>query len=133
MYVLLKEPVEQISVGGVELDLEKLKVRPTRRLVSRPFSHNPGAVSFSTQRHELEWENRKLKRDLSDLRKSLSSENGHLMPPTPGSLPYNTLLDQLNSSNEELEIRKEEVLLLHSQMIRQDAVKRRVCKKEPFI
>ncbi|TNN00174.1 hypothetical protein fugu_011420 [Takifugu bimaculatus] len=96
-----KESVEQITVGTVELDLEKLK------------------------RHELESENRKLKRDLNDLRKSLSSENAHLMPPTPGSRPYNTLLAQLNSSNEELEIRKEEVLLLHSHMIRQDAVKRR--------
>lgn len=51
------------------------------------------------------------------------------MPPTPGSQPYNTLLAQLNSSNEELEIRKEEVLLLHSHMIRQDALKRRVCKR----
>ncbi|XP_029697392.1 unconventional myosin-Va-like [Takifugu rubripes] len=97
----LTESVEQITVGTVELDLEKLK------------------------RHELESENRKLKRDLNDLRKSLSSENAHLMPPTPGSRPYNTLLAQLNSSNEELEIRKEEVLLLHSHMIRQDAVKRR--------
>eukprot|EP00066_Takifugu_rubripes_P004420 XP_003967783.1 PREDICTED: unconventional myosin-Va-like [Takifugu rubripes] len=96
-----QESVEQITVGTVELDLEKLK------------------------RHELESENRKLKRDLNDLRKSLSSENAHLMPPTPGSRPYNTLLAQLNSSNEELEIRKEEVLLLHSHMIRQDAVKRR--------
>lgn len=81
------------------------------------------------QRNELESENRKLKRDLNDLRKSLSSENAHLMPPTPGSRPYNTLLAQLNSSNEELEIRKEEVLLLHSHMIRQDALKRRVCKR----
>lgn len=85
--------------------------------------------SFSTQRHELEWENGKLKRDLNNLRKSLSSESGHLMPPAPGSRPYNTLLAQLNSSNEELEIRKEEVLLLHSHMIRQDALKRRVCKR----
>lgn len=81
------------------------------------------------QRHELESENRKLKRDLNDLRKSLSGENGHLMPPAPGSLPYNTLLDQLSSSNEELEIRKEELLLLRSHMIRQDALKRRVCKR----
>lgn len=48
------------------------------------------------------------------------------MPPAPGSLPYNTLLEQLTSSNEELEIRKEEVLLLHSHMVRQDALKHRV-------
>lgn len=78
------------------------------------------------QRHDLESENKKLRQDLNDLRKSLSSENSHMMPPAPGSLPYNTLLDQLNSSNEELEMRKEEVLLLHSHMVRQDALKHRV-------
>lgn len=82
--------------------------------------------SFSMQRQKLESENRKLKRHLNELRKSLSSENAHLMPPTPGSRPYNALLAQLNSSNEELQIRKEEVLLLQSHMIRQDALKRRV-------
>lgn len=48
------------------------------------------------------------------------------MPPAPGSLPYNTLLEQLNSSNEELQMRKEEVLLLQSHMVRQDAIKRKV-------
>lgn len=78
------------------------------------------------QRHELESENKKLKRNLNDLRKSLSGDNSLLMPPAPGSLPYNTLLEQLTSSNEELEIRKEEVLLLHSHMVRQDALKHRV-------
>lgn len=78
------------------------------------------------QRHELESENRKLKQDLRDLRGSLSSESSHLMPPAPEALPYSILLDQLNSSNEELEMRKEEVLLLHSHMVRQDALKHRV-------
>lgn len=78
---------------------------------------------FATQRHDLESENKKLKQNLSDLRKSLSSENSHLMPPAPGSLPYSLLLDQLNSSNEELQMRKEEVLLLQSHMVRQDALK----------
>lgn len=84
------------------------------------------ACSFSTQRHDLESDNKKLKQDLNDLRKSLSSENSHLMPPAPGSLPYSILLDQLNSSNDELEMRKEEVLLLQSHMVRQDARKHRV-------
>lgn len=83
--------------------------------------------SFSFfQRHDLESENKKLKQDLKDLRTSLSGEDDHLLPPAPGSLPYKTLLDQLNSSNEELEMRKEEVLLLHSHMVRQDALKHRV-------
>lgn len=80
------------------------------------------------QRQELESENKKLKQDLNNLRKSLTNENAELMPPAPGSLPYNTLLDQLSSSNEELEMRKEEVLLLRSHMVRQEALKHKVSK-----
>ncbi|KAM4572313.1 unconventional myosin-Va-like [Odontesthes bonariensis] len=96
-----KEVEEQQSVGRTELDLETLK------------------------RQELESENKKLKLDLNELRKSLTSESGDLAPPVPGSLPYNILLDQLNSSSEELEMRKEEVLLLRSHMVRQEALKYR--------
>ncbi|MEQ2162475.1 hypothetical protein GOODEAATRI_020089, partial [Goodea atripinnis] len=76
-------------------------------------------------RQELESENKKLKQDLSELRKSLTSENSDMAPPAPGSLPYNILLEQLSSSNEELEMRKEEVLLLRSHMVRQEALKHR--------
>lgn len=80
------------------------------------------------QRQELESENKKLKQDLNELRKSLTSENAELMPPAPGTLPYDILLDQLSSSNEELEMRKEEVLLLRSHMVRQEALKHKVGK-----
>ena len=81
------------------------------------------------QRQELESENKKLKQDLNELRKSLTSDSGDLAPPVPGSLPYNILLDQLNSSSDELEMRKEEVLLLRSHMVRQEALKHRVRMK----
>ncbi|KAM4553693.1 unconventional myosin-Va-like isoform 1-T1 [Fundulus diaphanus] len=96
-----KEVEKQTTVGRSELDVEKLK------------------------RHELESENKKLKQDLNELRKSLTSEKSDLAPPAPGSLPYNILLEQLSSSNEELEMRKEEVLLLRSHMVRQEALKHR--------
>ncbi|XP_063758462.1 unconventional myosin-Va-like isoform X2 [Eleginops maclovinus] len=94
-----KEVEEQRTVGRAELDLETLK------------------------RQELESENKKLKQDLNELRKSLTNENSDLAPPAAGSLSYNILLDQLTSSNEELEMRKEEVLLLRSHMVRQEALK----------
>uniref|UniRef100_A0A671VPV9 Myosin VAb n=1 Tax=Sparus aurata TaxID=8175 RepID=A0A671VPV9_SPAAU len=93
---------EQKSVGRAELDLERLK------------------------RQELQSENKKLKQDLDELRKSLTSEDSEMMPPAPGSMPYNILLDQLSSSNEELEMRKEEVLLLRSHMVRQEALKHKL-------
>uniref|UniRef100_A0A3Q2VE96 Unconventional myosin-Va-like n=1 Tax=Haplochromis burtoni TaxID=8153 RepID=A0A3Q2VE96_HAPBU len=69
------------------------------------------------KRQELESENKKLKQDLNELRKSLTDENTDLVPPAPGSLPYKVLLEQLNSSTEELEMRKEEVLLLRSHLV----------------
>nr|XP_020479837.1 unconventional myosin-Va-like [Monopterus albus] len=94
-----KEAEEQKTVGRAELDLEKLKCQ------------------------ELESENKKLKQDLNELRRSLTNEKSELLPPAPGSLPYKTLLEQLNSSNEELEMRKEEVMLLRSHMVRQEALK----------
>ncbi|XP_041853636.1 unconventional myosin-Va-like [Melanotaenia boesemani] len=96
-----KEVEEQKTVGRAELDLETLK------------------------RQELESENKKLKQDLNELRKSLTNENSDAAPPAPGSLPYNILLEQLSSSNDELEMRKEEVLLLRSHMVRQEALKHR--------
>uniref|UniRef100_A0A3P9DQS3 Unconventional myosin-Va n=1 Tax=Maylandia zebra TaxID=106582 RepID=A0A3P9DQS3_9CICH len=72
------------------------------------------------KRQELESENKKLKQDLNELRKSLTNENSDLVPPAPGSLPYKVLLEQLNSSTEELEMRKEEVLLLRSHLVSTD-------------
>uniref|UniRef100_A0A3B4YES3 Unconventional myosin-Va-like n=1 Tax=Seriola lalandi dorsalis TaxID=1841481 RepID=A0A3B4YES3_SERLL len=102
-----QEKAKQRTVGRAELDLETLK------------------------RQELESENKKLKQDLNELRKSLTNENTELMPPAPGSLPYNILLEQLSSSNEELDMRKEEVLLLRSHMVRQEALKHKVRNEIP--
>uniref|UniRef100_I3JNL6 Myosin VAb n=1 Tax=Oreochromis niloticus TaxID=8128 RepID=I3JNL6_ORENI len=85
------------------------------------------------KRQELESENKKLKQDLNELRKSLTNENSDLVPPAPGSLPYKVLLEQLNSSTEELEMRKEEVLLLRSHLVRQEALKHKLeCLKMNF-
>lgn len=86
------------------------------------------SLNVLMQRQELQSENKKLKQDLDELRKSLTSDDSEMMPPAPGSMPYNILLDQLSSSNEELEMRKEEVLLLRSHMVRQEALKHKVRK-----
>uniref|UniRef100_A0A4W6D2D1 Myosin VAb n=1 Tax=Lates calcarifer TaxID=8187 RepID=A0A4W6D2D1_LATCA len=86
------------------------------------------SLNVLMQRQELESENKKLKQDLNELRKSLTSENSEVAPPAPGSMPYNILLEQLSSSNEELDMRKEEVLLLRSHMVRQEALKHKVRK-----
>uniref|UniRef100_A0A4W5MHJ1 Myosin VAb n=1 Tax=Hucho hucho TaxID=62062 RepID=A0A4W5MHJ1_9TELE len=104
----VKNAEKQRTAGRAELDLEALK------------------------RQELESENKRLKTDLAELRQSLATVSNPGAKTTtsspgaktnPGSAPYNVLLEQLNSSNEELEVRKEEVLLLRSHLVRQEVLK----------
>ncbi|XP_077104329.1 unconventional myosin-Va isoform X2 [Siphateles boraxobius] len=86
----------------------------------------------SLKRQELESENKKLKHHLNEMRQSLrgSAEAGSA---APGSPPYTVLLDQLNSSNEELEVRKEEVLILRSQLVSQkEAMQHKATMTEPL-
>nr|XP_033506797.1 unconventional myosin-Va isoform X2 [Epinephelus lanceolatus] len=72
----------------------------------------------SLKRQELESENKKLKHNLAEIRQSLLG-NAATNAGAPGSPAYKVLLEQLNSSCEELEVRKEEVLILRSQLVSQ--------------
>uniref|UniRef100_A0A8C1KV93 Myosin VAb n=1 Tax=Cyprinus carpio TaxID=7962 RepID=A0A8C1KV93_CYPCA len=78
-----------------------------------------------SQRQELESDNKKLKKDLQELRQSLSKGSGSKLA-SPGGQAYNVLLEQLNSTTEELEMRKEEVLILRSQLVNHEAFKHKV-------
>uniref|UniRef100_A0A673JZA9 Unconventional myosin-Va-like n=1 Tax=Sinocyclocheilus rhinocerous TaxID=307959 RepID=A0A673JZA9_9TELE len=77
------------------------------------------------KRQELESDNKKLKKDLQELRQSLSKGSGSKLA-SPGGQAYNVLLEQLNSTTEELEMRKEEVLILRSQLVNHEAFKHKV-------
>ncbi|XP_059398792.1 unconventional myosin-Vb-like isoform X3 [Carassius carassius] len=71
----------------------------------------------SLKRQELETENKKLKNDLNELRKAVAdraSENNSSNELQEG---YNLLLNQLKAANEELDVRKEEVLILKTQIV----------------
>uniref|UniRef100_A0A8D0AM36 Myosin VA n=1 Tax=Sander lucioperca TaxID=283035 RepID=A0A8D0AM36_SANLU len=70
------------------------------------------------RRQELESENKKLKHDLAEIRRSLLG-NAATGAGAPGSPAYKVVLEQLNASCEELEVRKEEVLILRSQLVSQ--------------
>uniref|UniRef100_A0A670K1W3 Unconventional myosin-Va n=1 Tax=Podarcis muralis TaxID=64176 RepID=A0A670K1W3_PODMU len=70
------------------------------------------------QRQELESENKKLKNELNELRKALMEKSAPNVT-APGSPAYRVLLDQMTSVSEELEVRKEEVLILRSQLMSQ--------------
>lgn len=82
------------------------------------FSARIPDCNFIFQRQELESENKKLKHDLEEMRKSLLG-NAATGAGAPGSPAYKVLLEQLNASCEELEVRKEEVLILRSQLVSQ--------------
>uniref|UniRef100_A0A8C0LVN9 Unconventional myosin-Vb n=1 Tax=Canis lupus dingo TaxID=286419 RepID=A0A8C0LVN9_CANLU len=71
-------------------------------------------------RQELESENKKLKNDLNELRKAVADQatqdnSSHCSPDG-----YSLLLNQLKLANEELEVRKEEVLILRTQIVSAD-------------
>uniref|UniRef100_A0A667WHN8 Myosin VA n=1 Tax=Myripristis murdjan TaxID=586833 RepID=A0A667WHN8_9TELE len=85
----------------------------------------------TSQRQELESENKKLKHDLAEMRQSLLG-NAAAGAGAPGSPAYKVLLDQLNASCEELEVRKEEVLILRSQLVSQkEAMQHKETMTEP--
>uniref|UniRef100_A0A8B9N7G3 Myosin VA n=1 Tax=Accipiter nisus TaxID=211598 RepID=A0A8B9N7G3_9AVES len=69
-------------------------------------------------RQELESENKKLKNELNELQKALTETRSPEVT-APGAPAYRVLLDQLTSVSEELEVRKEEVLILRSQLVSQ--------------
>lgn len=73
--------------------------------------------SLSVQRQELETENKKLKNDLNELRKAIAERASHNNSSNELQESYNLLLSQLRAATEELDARKEEVLILRTQIV----------------
>lgn len=74
-------------------------------------------TAVSLQRQELESENKKLKNDLNELRKTVAERASQNNSSNELQDSYNLLLSQLKSANEELDARKEEVLILRTQIV----------------
>ncbi|XP_056146233.1 unconventional myosin-Vb, partial [Lampris incognitus] len=71
----------------------------------------------SLKRQELESENKRLKSDLNELRNSIADHASQNSSSSELQGEYHLLLNQLKASSEELEVRKEEVLLLRAQIV----------------
>ncbi|XP_072227603.1 unconventional myosin-Vb isoform X2 [Leuresthes tenuis] len=69
------------------------------------------------KRQELESENKKLKNDLNELRKAVAERASQNSSSNELQDSYNLLLSQLKAANEELDARKEEVLILRTQIV----------------
>lgn len=74
-------------------------------------------VSTSPQRQELETENKKLKNDLNELRKTVAERATQNNLSNELQDGYNVLLSQLKAATEELDARKEEVIILRTQIV----------------
>ena len=73
------------------------------------------------QSQELESENKKLKNELNELRKAVADQASEHSPAAAGTPDsYSLLLNQLRLASEELEVRKEEVLILRTQIVSAD-------------
>ncbi|XP_039767426.1 unconventional myosin-Vb isoform X2 [Ornithorhynchus anatinus] len=86
----------------------------------------------SLKRQELESENKKLKNEVNELRKAVADQATRDNSTNDTQDSYTLLLNQLKSANEELEVRKEEVLILRTQIVSTDQ-KRLAGRNEPNI
>ncbi|TKS85116.1 Unconventional myosin-Vb [Collichthys lucidus] len=98
--------------------MEELAKRKGSESKSPPSEQETADLAYNNlKRQELETENKKLKDDLNTLRKSISERASQNSSSNELQDSYNLLLSQLRSANEELDARKEEVLILKSQIV----------------
>ncbi|XP_074546475.1 unconventional myosin-Vb isoform X3 [Halichoeres trimaculatus] len=104
----------QLSVDKME-EINKRKSSESRSPTSE--QENADLAYNNLKRQELETENKKLKNDLNELRKTVAERASQNNSSNELQDSYNLLLSQLKSANEELDARKEEVLILKTQIV----------------
>lgn len=99
-------------------DGRKVQVEPPKNAID--LDQDTDLAYNTLKRQELESENKKLKNDLNELRKAVADQatQNNAAPGSPDG--YGLLLNQLRLANEELEVRKEEVLILRTQIVSAD-------------
>uniref|UniRef100_A0A803WFX7 Myosin VB n=1 Tax=Ficedula albicollis TaxID=59894 RepID=A0A803WFX7_FICAL len=116
----------QKRVRELELERKKLQAQLEKKEQERIKPSHEGereqergkSGKFRIPRQELESENKKLKNELNELRKAIADHATQNNSCSDVQDSYNLLLNQLKSANEELEVRKEEVLILRSQIMK---------------
>ncbi|XP_068423058.1 unconventional myosin-Vb [Clinocottus analis] len=103
----------------VNLDkMEELAKRRGSESRSSPSEQEIADQAYNNlKRQELESENKKLKSDLNEVRKSVAERASQSDSSSELQDGYKLLLSQLKSANEELDARKEEVLILRTQIV----------------
>ncbi|XP_041495057.1 unconventional myosin-Vb isoform X3 [Microtus oregoni] len=108
----------QVQLEKEQQDSKKVQVEQQNNGID--VDHDADLAYNSLKRQELESENKKLKNDLNELRKAVADQamQDNSTHSSPDS--YSLLLNQLKLANEELEVRKEEVLILRTQIMNTD-------------
>uniref|UniRef100_A0A4W4E7P9 Myosin VB n=1 Tax=Electrophorus electricus TaxID=8005 RepID=A0A4W4E7P9_ELEEL len=115
-----EDTIQQADLDrGRELIVTKLGNTPPTHThkIHKKKQHKMFNAAMDLSRQELESENKKLKNDLNELRKALAEQASDSTSSNEMHDSYNLLLSQLKAANEELDIRKEEVLMLKSQIV----------------
>uniref|UniRef100_A0A8B9KCU6 Myosin VB n=1 Tax=Astyanax mexicanus TaxID=7994 RepID=A0A8B9KCU6_ASTMX len=101
----------------LQTNLEKMEELSQHKNSTSEVDGNTDLAYNSLKRQELESENKKLKNDLNELRKALVDRASESCSSNELQDSYNLLLSQLKAANEELDVRKEEVLMLKTQIV----------------
>uniref|UniRef100_A0A8C5LN51 Unconventional myosin-Vb n=1 Tax=Leptobrachium leishanense TaxID=445787 RepID=A0A8C5LN51_9ANUR len=117
LFLKLQKRVRELELERKKLQnqLDKKEQQQNKKAQSQAPPQQ-AAVLPRHSRQELESENKKLKNDLNELRKAFA-DKANDDPENEESSGYSLLLNQLKTANEELEVRKEEVLILRSQIV----------------
>ncbi|XP_067339483.1 unconventional myosin-Vb isoform X1 [Channa argus] len=123
LFMKLQKRVRELELEKkrLQINVDKMEELTKRRgsEVRSPTSEQETAdLAYNNlKRQELESENKKLKNDLNDLRKTVAERASRNNSSNELQDSYNLLLSQLKAANEELDARKEEVLILRTQIL----------------
>ncbi|XP_037607713.1 unconventional myosin-Vb isoform X3 [Sebastes umbrosus] len=121
LFVKLQKRVRELEQERkrLQVNLDKMEELSKRRGSKSSTSEQENAdLAYNTlKREELESENKKLKNDLNEVRKTIAERASQNNSSNELQDGYNLLLSQLKSANEELDARKEEVLILRTQIV----------------
>uniref|UniRef100_A0A1A8H335 Myosin VB n=1 Tax=Nothobranchius korthausae TaxID=1143690 RepID=A0A1A8H335_9TELE len=123
LFLKLQKRVRELEVERkrLQVNLDKMEELTKRKgSESRTFISEEDTADLAynnLKRQELESENKKLKNDLNELRKTIAERASQDNSSNELQDGYNLLLSQLKAANEELDARKEEVLILRTQIV----------------
>ncbi|XP_070408592.1 unconventional myosin-Vb isoform X2 [Nothobranchius furzeri] len=123
LFLKLQKRVRELEVERkrLQVNLDKMEELSKRKgSESRTFISEEETADLAynnLKRQELESENKKLKNDLNELRKTVAERASQDTSSNELQDGYNLLLSQLKAANEELDARKEEVLILRTQIV----------------